>query len=92
MSKIYILPHKIGLATFSMLLEMTQTVAGLLKKFCCNSSTLSLLLIRLELQELTTDYAIQLRFSRTEYESVTNPNICQIVAICGIRGLCGIGV
>ena len=31
-SKIYILPHKIGLATFSMLLKITQTVAGLLKK------------------------------------------------------------
>ena len=35
-SKIYILPRKIGLATFSMLLKITQTVAGLLKKFCCN--------------------------------------------------------
>ena len=45
-----------------------------------------------ELQELTTDCAIQLRSSRTEYVSATNLNICQFVAIRGIRGLCGIGV
>ena len=45
-----------------------------------------------ELQELTTDYANQLRPSRTEYDSATNPNICQFVSIRGIRGLCGIGV
>ena len=38
------------------------------------------------------DCANQLRSSRTEYESDTNPNICQFVTICGIRGLCGIGV
>ena len=46
-SKIYILPHKIGLATFSMLLKITQTVAGLLKKSVAISKTLSVLLIRL---------------------------------------------
>ena len=46
-SKIYILPHKIGLATFSMLLKITQTVAGLLKNSFEISSTLSVLLIRL---------------------------------------------
>ena len=34
----------------------------------------------------------QLRSSRTEYDSDTNPNICEFVAIRGIRGLCGIGV
>ena len=45
-----------------------------------------------ELQELTTDYANQLRPSRTEYDSATNPNICKFVPIRGIRGLCGIGV
>ena len=45
-----------------------------------------------ELQELTTDCANQLRSSRTEYDSDTNPNICQFVAIRVIRGLCGIGV
>ena len=33
---IIILPHKIGLATFSMLLKITQTVARLLRTFCCN--------------------------------------------------------
>ena len=45
-----------------------------------------------ELQELATDCANQLRFSRTEYDSATNPNICQFVSIRGIRDLCGIGV
>ena len=45
-----------------------------------------------ELQELTTDFANQLRSSRTQYGSDTNPNICQFVAIRGIRGLCGIEV
>ena len=45
-----------------------------------------------ELQGLTTDCANQLRSSRTEYDSATNPNICQFVSIRGIRGLCGIGV
>ena len=44
------------------------------------------------MQELTTDCANQLRPSRTEYDSATNPNICQFVSIRGIRGLCGIGV
>ena len=44
------------------------------------------------MQELTVDYANQLRPSRTEYDSATNPNICQFVSIRGIRGLCGIGV
>ena len=38
------------------------------------------------------DCAIELRSSRTEYVSDTNPNICQFIAICGIRGLCGIGL
>ena len=33
-----------------------------------------------ELQELTTDDTIQLRPSRTEYFSATNPKICQFVA------------
>ena len=32
-----------------------------------------------ELQELTTDCANQVRSSRTEYDSATNPNICQFV-------------
>ena len=45
-----------------------------------------------ELQELTTDCANQLRSSRTEYDSDTNPNICQFEAIRGILGLCGIGL
>ena len=40
----------------------------------------------------TMDCANQLRSSRTEYDSATNPNICQFVSIRGIRGLCGIGV
>ena len=39
------------------------------------------------MQELTTDCANQLRYSRTEYDSATNPNICQFVSISGIRGL-----
>ena len=52
----------------------------------------SKLLSRVPVQELTTDYANQLRPSRTEYDSATNPNICQFVSIRGIRGLCGIGV
>ena len=34
-----------------------------------------------ELQELTTDYKIQLRSSQTEYVSATNPKIYQFVAI-----------
>ena len=33
----------------------------------------------------------QLRTSRTDYDSTTNPNIYQFVAICGICGLCGTG-
>ena len=41
---------------------------------------------------LHTDCANQLRSSRTEYDSATNPKICQIVPIRGIQGLCGIGV
>ena len=44
------------------------------------------------MQELTTDCANQLRSSRTEYGSATNPNICQFVSFRGIRGLSGIGV
>ena len=39
-----------------------------------------------ELQELTTDYKIQLRTSRTDYVSVTNPKIHQFVAIRGSSG------
>ena len=45
-----------------------------------------------ELQELATDCANQLRSSRTEYDTATNPNIYQFVSIRVIRGLCGIGV
>ena len=41
-----------------------------------------------ELQQRTT---IQLRTSRTDYDSSTNPKIYQFQAIRGIRGLCGIG-
>ena len=33
----------------------------------------------------------QLRTSRTDYDSTTNPNIYQFVVIRGIRGLCGMG-
>ena len=44
------------------------------------------------MQELTTDCANQLRSSQTEYDSATNPNICQFMSICRIQGLCGIGV
>ena len=33
----------------------------------------------------------QLRTSRTDYDSTTNHNIYQFVAIRGIRGLCGMG-
>ena len=44
------------------------------------------------LQELTSDCANQLRSSQSEYESATNPNICQFVSIRGILGMCGIGV
>ena len=33
----------------------------------------------------------QLRTSRTDYDSTTNPNIYPFVAIRGIRGLCGMG-
>ena len=33
----------------------------------------------------------QLRTSRTDYDSTTNPNIYKFVAIRGIRGLCGMG-
>ena len=36
-----------------------------------------------ELQEVTTDYTIQLRTSRTDYVSATNPKIYQFVAIRG---------
>ena len=39
-----------------------------------------------ELQELTTDYKIQLRTSRTDYVSSTNPKIYQFVAILGSSG------
>ena len=46
-SKIYILSHKAGLATFSMLLKITQSVAGLLKNSVAIISTFSVLLIRL---------------------------------------------
>ena len=36
-----------------------------------------------ELQELTTDYNIQLRTARTDYVSATNPKIDQFVVIHG---------
>ena len=39
---------------------------------------------RKTLQELTTVCTIHLRFSRNEYVSVSNPNICKFVAIRGI--------
>ena len=39
-----------------------------------------------ELQELTTDYQIHLRTSRTDYVSATNPKIYQFVAIRGSSG------
>ena len=39
-----------------------------------------------ELQEVTTDYKIQLRTSRTDYVSATNPKIYQFVAIRGSSG------
>ena len=39
-----------------------------------------------EQQELTTDYKIQLRTSRTDYVSATNPKIYQFVAIRGSSG------
>ena len=39
-----------------------------------------------ELQEVTTDYKIQLRISRTDYVSATNPKIYQFVAIRGSSG------
>ena len=41
---------------------------------------------------MSTDCAIQLRSSLTEYVSDTNPNICQFIAIFGFQGLCEIGV
>ena len=45
-----------------------------------------------EVKELTTNIKKnQLRTSRTDYDSTTNPNIYQFVAIRGIRGLCGMG-
>ena len=36
-----------------------------------------------ELQELTTDYQIQLRTSRTDYVSASDPKMYQFVAIRG---------
>ena len=39
-----------------------------------------------ELQQVTTDYKIQLRISRTDYVSATNPNLYQFVAIRGSSG------
>ena len=39
-----------------------------------------------ELQQVTTDYKIQLRTSRTDYVSATNPNLYQFVAIRGSSG------
>ena len=39
-----------------------------------------------ELQEVTTDYKIQLRTSRIDYVSATNPKIYQFVAIRGSSG------
>ena len=45
-----------------------------------------------ELQDLPTDYTIQLRSSRTDYVSAANQKHCQFVAFRDIRGLCGIWV
>ena len=45
-----------------------------------------------ELQELTTNCLPQLRSSRTDNVSATNPKNCQFVVIHGIHGLCVIGV
>ena len=45
-----------------------------------------------KLQELTTNYRIQLRSSRSDYVSASNPKNCQSMAIHEICGLCGIGV
>ena len=39
-----------------------------------------------ELQELTTDYQIQLRTSRTDYVSASDPKMYQFVAIRGSSG------
>ena len=41
---------------------------------------------------MSTDNRIQLKTSRTDYDSATNPKMCRLVTIRGIRGLCGIGV
>ena len=43
-----------------------------------------------ELQEVTTNYKIQLRTSRIDYDSATNPKIYQFVAIRGSSGRSGI--
>ena len=40
---------------------------------------------------MNTDFTIQLRTSRTDHVSATNPRIGQFVAIRGSRGRCGIG-
>ena len=37
---------------------------------------------------IIAQFSMPLRSSRTEYDSATNPNICQFVAIRGIRGQC----
>ena len=39
-----------------------------------------------EVQEVTTNYKIQLRTSRIDYDSATNPKIYQFVAIRGSSG------
>ena len=43
-----------------------------------------------ELQEVTTNYKFQLRTSRIDYDSATNPKIYQFVAIRGSSGRSGI--
>ena len=43
-----------------------------------------------ELQEVTTNYKIQLRTSRIDYDYATNPKIYQFVAIHGSSGRSGI--
>ena len=55
-----------------------------LKTFAPNSR------LTYELQEVTTNYKIQLRTSRIDYGSATNPKIYQFVAIRGSSGRNGI--
>ena len=56
-----------------------------LQKFATNSRSLK------NWKNLLRIKKNQLRTSRTDYDSTTNPNIYQFVAIRGIRGPCGMG-